>query len=104
LLSFVTKINPAWRCVFAVLSMATFAISGLLIWNVELPVALSTDEISYVKVFKTWEMQNGQWVSYAASVFALISFLVNLFSYFSEQKMPRWHETSKRINQRLNRT
>lgn len=103
LLSFIRTIDSAWRIVFALIAMACFALLGLLIWNVELPVVLSTDEITSVKVFKTYEMQNGMWASYAASVFSLISFLINLFTYFAEQKAPQWHKTAERVRQRTQR-
>jgi len=89
-ISFIPTINVAWRIVFALISMGTFALCGLFIWNVELPAILTTDEITYVKVFKDWEMNGGMWISYVASTFGLISFLVNMFSYFAEQKVPRW--------------
>ena len=89
-ISFIPSVNVGWRIVFALIGVGTFSLCSMFIWNVELPVVLTTDEITFVKVFKTWEMNGGMWALYGASTLSLISFIVNMFSYFAEQKVPRW--------------
>jgi len=101
IVSWIPSINAGARCLFATISMFTFALCGLLIWNVEMPVVLTTDEIIYIAVFQEFEMTNGMWIAYAASIFALISLFANIFAFMQEQKVPRWKAD---WNRRLNRS